>query len=95
MPGILEGKVAIVTGVSHDGQVGQAVAKALAAQGAALAICARTKDNVEARGAELKAEGAKVLPVAASLTDEAQVNASSSIARRSAASTSWSTWRAA
>jgi NAD(P)-dependent dehydrogenase (short-subunit alcohol dehydrogenase family) len=34
MPGSLEGKVAIVTGVSHDGQVGQAVAKALAAQGA-------------------------------------------------------------
>lgn len=73
MPGILEGKVAIVTGVSHDGQVGQAVAKALAAEGAALAVCARTKDNVEARAAELKAAGAKVLPVAASLTDEAQV----------------------
>ena len=43
MPGSLEGKVAIVTGVSHDGQVGQAVAKALAAQGASLAICARTQ----------------------------------------------------
>ena len=57
MPRNLEGKVAIVTGVSHDGQVGQAVAKALAAQGASLAICARTKDNVVARAAELKAEG--------------------------------------
>ena len=42
MPGNLEGKVAIVTGVSHDGQVGQAVAKALAAQGASLVICARS-----------------------------------------------------
>lgn len=73
MPGSLEGKVAIVTGVSHDGQVGQAVAKALAAQGASLAVCARTKDNVEARAAELKSAGAKVIPVAASLTDEAQV----------------------
>ena len=37
----LEGKVAIVTGVSGDGQVGQAVAKALAESGVQLAICAR------------------------------------------------------
>lgn len=73
MSGSLAGKVAIVTGVSNDGQVGQAVAKALAAEGASLAIAARTKDNVVARAAELKAEGANVIPVAASLTDEAQV----------------------
>lgn len=73
MTASLHGKVAIVTGVSHDGQVGQAVAKALAAQGASLAICARTKDNVVARAAELKADGANVIPVAASLTDEADV----------------------
>ena len=45
----LEGKVAIVTGVSGDGQVGQAVAKALAESGAQLAICARGQRNVEAR----------------------------------------------
>src|SRR6187401_2934746 len=62
MPGSLEGKVAIVTGVSHDGQVGQAVARALAAQGASLVICARTRDDVVARAAELKAEGANVIP---------------------------------
>jgi NAD(P)-dependent dehydrogenase (short-subunit alcohol dehydrogenase family) len=73
MPGTLEGKVAIVTGVSHDGQVGQSVAKALAQSGAALSICARTQANVEARAAELSQAGARVLPVAASLTDEAQV----------------------
>lgn len=73
MAGKLAGKVAIVTGVSHDGQVGQAVAKALAAEGASLAICARTKDDVVARAAELKAEGANVIPVIASLTDEADV----------------------
>jgi NAD(P)-dependent dehydrogenase (short-subunit alcohol dehydrogenase family) len=41
----LEGKVAIVTGVSGDGQVGQAVAKALAENGAQLAICARKRSN--------------------------------------------------
>jgi NAD(P)-dependent dehydrogenase (short-subunit alcohol dehydrogenase family) len=73
MAGKLQGKVAIVTGVSHDGQVGQAVARALAAQGASLAVCARTKDNVVARAAELKAEGANVIPVVASLADEADV----------------------
>lgn len=73
MSAILQGKVAIVTGVSHDGQVGQAVAKALAAQGASLAVCARTKENVVARASELKAEGFKVIPVVASLTEEADV----------------------
>ncbi len=73
MPAGLEGKVALVTGVSHDGQVGQAVARALAERGAALAICARTQGNVEARAAELRKAGTRVLAVAASLTDESQV----------------------
>jgi NAD(P)-dependent dehydrogenase (short-subunit alcohol dehydrogenase family) len=73
MTNSLQDKVAIVTGVSHDGQVGQAVAKALAAEGAALAICARTQSNVEARAAELRQSGARVLAVAASLTDETEV----------------------
>ena len=69
----LEGKVAIVTGVSGDGQVGQAVAKALAESGAALAICARTQRNVEARAQELRQTGARVFAMAGSLTDEDQV----------------------
>jgi NAD(P)-dependent dehydrogenase (short-subunit alcohol dehydrogenase family) len=72
MPGGLEGKVAVVTGVSHQGQVGMAVAKALAGN-APLAICARTQTNVEARAAELRQASSKVLPVAASLTDEKDV----------------------
>jgi NAD(P)-dependent dehydrogenase (short-subunit alcohol dehydrogenase family) len=69
----LEGKVAIVTGVSGDGQVGQAVAKALAENGAQLAICARSKDKVEARAQELRQTGARVFVMAGSLTDESQV----------------------
>ena len=73
MSSLLSGKVALVTGVSHAGQVGEAVARALAQQGAALGIAARSRDNVEARGRELKAGGARVLPVAADLTDEAEV----------------------
>ena len=66
----LEGKIAVVTGVSHQGQVGETVAKALADRGAALAICARTQSNVEARAADLRQGGARVLAVAASLTEE-------------------------
>ena len=73
MPASLEGKVAVVTGVSGDGQIGQAVAKALAESGAALAICARTQSNVEARAQELRQAGARVFAVTGSLTDESQV----------------------
>src|SRR5215831_13267804 len=73
MAAILEGKVALVTGVSRDGQVGQTVAKALAENGAALAICARTQSNVEQRAKELRQAGARALAVAAALTDVAQV----------------------
>jgi NAD(P)-dependent dehydrogenase (short-subunit alcohol dehydrogenase family) len=70
MPISLEGKIAVVTGVSHQGQIGETVAKALADRGAALAICARTQSNVEARAADLRQAGARVLAVAASLTEE-------------------------
>ena len=66
----LAGKVAIVTGVSGDGQVGQAVAKALAENGAQLAICARKQSNVEARAQELRDAGARVFAMVGSLTDE-------------------------
>ena len=69
----LEGKVAIITGVSGEGQVGQAVAKALAENGAQLAICARKQSNVEARAQELRAAGASVFAMVGSLTDEGQV----------------------
>ena len=73
MAGVLEGKVALVTGVSGDGQVGQAVARAIAEHGALLGIVARSQDKVTARADELKATGARVLPLVADLTDEAQV----------------------
>jgi NAD(P)-dependent dehydrogenase (short-subunit alcohol dehydrogenase family) len=69
----LEGKAALVTGVSHQGQIGETVAIALAEAGAALTICARTESNVEARAAEMRKTGARVLAVAASLTDESEV----------------------
>jgi len=64
----------LVTGVSHAGQIGEAVAKRLADSGAALVICARTQSDAEARAQELRNAGASVLGLAASLTDEAQVD---------------------
>jgi len=70
---VLAGKVALVTGVSRDGQVGQAVARALASEGAALAIVARSREHVEARAQELKVQGARVLPIAVNLADEVEV----------------------
>lgn len=70
---VFKGKVALITGVSKGGQVGQAIANAFAEQGAALAIAARTATNVEARAEELRASGVRVLPIAADLTDELQV----------------------
>jgi NAD(P)-dependent dehydrogenase (short-subunit alcohol dehydrogenase family) len=73
MTTLLSGKVALVTGVSRDGQVGQVVARALAAEGAALGIVARSRDHVEARAQELASSGARVLPVAANLVDESEV----------------------
>lgn len=73
MTTLLSGKVALVTGVSRDGQVGQIVARALAAEGAALGIVARSRDHVEARAQELTSTGAQVLAVAANLTDESEV----------------------
>jgi NAD(P)-dependent dehydrogenase (short-subunit alcohol dehydrogenase family) len=45
MANVLSGRVGLVTGVSRDGQVGQAVAQALAAEGALLGIAARTRET--------------------------------------------------
>lgn len=79
MSGILKGKVALVTGVSRSGQVGEAVAEAMAAEGAALGIVARTHTNVETRTEELRRSGThvmrviRVIPLTADLTDETQV----------------------
>jgi NAD(P)-dependent dehydrogenase (short-subunit alcohol dehydrogenase family) len=69
----LSDKVALVTGVSHNAQIGQAVAQALAAEGALLAIAARSRDHVEARAQELTSGGARVMAVAANLADESEV----------------------
>ena len=68
--GRLEGKVAIITGVSYAGQAGFALAKAFAREGADLVISARSEERVKARAQELREQGANVIPVAADLTSE-------------------------
>ena len=70
----LAGKFARVTGVSGSGQIGIAVAQALADHGASLAIAARNRASVEARAAELRSHGARVLAVPADLARERDVN---------------------
>jgi NAD(P)-dependent dehydrogenase (short-subunit alcohol dehydrogenase family) len=66
----LEDHVAIVTGVSHVGQVGYALAAAFAREGALLAISARNAERVLARAEALHAEGARVIAIPADLTTE-------------------------
>ncbi len=73
MARLLDGKTALVTGVSHDGQIGQAVAQILARHGATLGIAARSQTDVEARAKELEVEGASVLALPADLAQETQV----------------------
>jgi NAD(P)-dependent dehydrogenase (short-subunit alcohol dehydrogenase family) len=67
----LDDKVALVTGANRG--IGKGIARALAAEGAALAVTARGADDLERVAEELRAGGADVLAVAADVTDEGQV----------------------
>ncbi len=69
----LANKVAIITGVSHAGQVGFALALAFVREGASVAISSRSAERVQARIQELKAAhpDARAIGVAADLTTEA------------------------
>jgi len=68
----LTGKVALVTGGSKG--IGKAVARGLAQEGARVAICARTKADVEAVAKELaNVTGSEVFGVAGDLTREPDV----------------------
>jgi NAD(P)-dependent dehydrogenase (short-subunit alcohol dehydrogenase family) len=71
----LEGKVAVLTGVSRQGQVGEVVARSLAEQGAAVVLIDRTGVEAEARAKEIRDLGARAMAVKADLTDPAQLDA--------------------
>ena len=68
----LKGKVVLVTGGSKG--IGKAVARGLAEEGARVAICARTRAELDAAAGEIaRATGGEVFPVAGDLTREADV----------------------
>jgi 3-oxoacyl-[acyl-carrier protein] reductase len=68
MPGKLSGKIAIVTGASAG--IGQASARALAAEGAQVVITARRSERLEALAAEINAMGTTAHIVAGDAREE-------------------------
>src|SRR5579864_8796446 len=70
----LQNQIAVITGVSHAGQVGFALASAFAREGAKLSISARSMERVQMRAQELQSQGADVIGVPANLTTEEGAN---------------------
>lgn len=84
-----DGARIVLTGVGREGQVGEAIAAAFAAEGASLILLDRDKAAVEARAAALVTAGAVATGVACDLSDADQVaQAAARIAADSPASDS-------
>lgn len=69
--GVLEGKVALVTGAGQG--VGQGVAVALAAEGAAIAVVGRTLDKLRATCGAIGRQGGRAEPFVCDVMDAAQI----------------------
>lgn len=69
----LAGKVAVLTGVSRPGQVGEVVARTLAERGASVVLIDRTGVEAEARAKELRDAGLAAKAFAGDLTDASRL----------------------
>ncbi len=69
----LAGTVALVTGASSG--IGEATARILAEQGAAVAIAARRSDRLEQLAGQIKEKGGRALVIQADVTDQSQAKA--------------------
>ena len=69
----LDGTAALITGASSG--IGEATARALAAQGAAVALAARRKERLEQLAEEITRNGGRALVIEADVTDKAQAQA--------------------
>jgi NADP-dependent 3-hydroxy acid dehydrogenase YdfG len=70
---MLEGRIALVTGASSG--IGEATARALYAQGAALVVAARRREQLDALVRELDPQGGRTLAVACDLSEAAAADA--------------------
>lgn len=67
----VEGKVVVITGASSG--LGEATARLLSSEGAAVVLAARRSDRIKALAEELSGRGGKVLAVRTDVTDQKQV----------------------
>ena len=68
----LDKKVAVITGANQG--IGKAMARAFAAEGARLALCARNAEKLEQTATELRQAGAEVLSQPLDVSNEAAVD---------------------
>jgi NAD(P)-dependent dehydrogenase (short-subunit alcohol dehydrogenase family) len=73
MPGLVEGKVAIVTGAASG--IGQATAALFASEGAKVAVVDLDGAGAERTAASIRADGGEAISIEADVTDEAMVEA--------------------